>query len=76
METMKFKGHPLTDEQLKAVKGGAKFTLYDGEYAVVCPKCGEEIDERSLKSSIVDPATDKVIIRNYVCQHCGYMGDE
>ena len=75
MEVMKFKGHPLTEEQLKAVKGGAKFTLYDGEVAAVCPKCEGEIDERSLKTYVVDPATDKIIIRNYICQHCGYMGE-
>ena len=75
METMKFKGHPLTDEQLKAVKGGAPFTLYEGNVAKRCPVCDQLVDERSLDSYEVDPITDTIVIRHYVCRHCGYVGD-
>ena len=37
MEVMKFKGHPLTEDVMKSVKGGAPFTLYEGNVAKRCP---------------------------------------
>ena len=75
MEVMKFKGHPMTEDVMKSVKGGAPFTLYEGNVAKRCPVCDMLVDERSLDSYIVDEETDTIVIRNYICQHCGYVGD-
>ena len=71
MEVMKFKGHPLTEEQLKAVKGGYEFIGLKGE-ANICPLCGIPLSDND-KTGTVYNENGNVIGYLYKCSHCGGM---
>ena len=39
MKRVIFKGHPLTDDVMKVVKGGCDITPKNGNYPKLCPVC-------------------------------------
>lgn len=71
MEVMKFKGHPLTEEQLKAVKGGYEYIVLGG-VSTKCPVCENPI-ETDEKTHDVYNKDDELIGYAYKCKECGCM---
>ena len=71
MEVMKFKGHPLNEEQLKAVKGGYEFIGLKGE-AYKCPLCGTHLSDNDKTGTVYDE-NGNVIGYAYRCSFCGGM---
>lgn len=71
MEVIKLKGHPLTEEQLKAVKGGYEFIGLKNE-ANICPLCGDPLDSSEKKDTYYDE-NKKIVGYLYKCSHCGGM---
>lgn len=73
MEAIKLKGHPLTEEQLKAVKGGYVFIGFKNEPEPnVCPLCGDPLDSSEKKDDVYDE-NGNVVGHFYQCGNCGGM---
>lgn len=71
MEVIKLKGHPLTEEQLKAIKGGYEFVGLKGE-AKMCPACGFPLSDSNKTGTAYDE-NGNVIGYAYKCSNCNCM---
>lgn len=71
MEAIKLKGHPLSEEQLKAVKGGYEYIVLDG-VSTKCPQCDHPIEEGE-KTHDVYNNKGELIGYAYRCNECGCM---
>lgn len=73
MEAIKLKGRPLTEEQLKAVKGGYEFISFKSEPEPnVCPVCEMPLSDSNKTDTAYDE-NGKVVGYVYRCNECGCM---
>ena len=71
MDVMKFKGHPLTDDVMKSVKGGYEYIVL-GDVSTKCPVCENPI-ETDEKTHDVYNNKGELIGHAYRCNECGCM---
>jgi len=58
MKNQKKLGHPLSEQEMKGIKGGHIFSA--SQYGVKCPLCGEE-NERNAYTLYI------------ICDNCGHV---